>query len=84
MCVPGTYSSSYKVSVKEESKEGGEKEEKENKKKEKERKEFSNLFSVQFSSVAQSCPTLCDPMECSTPGLPVYHRLLEFTQTHVH
>ena len=40
--------------------------------------------SVQFSSVAQSCPTLCDPMNCSTPGLPVYHHLLEFTQTHVH
>ena len=40
--------------------------------------------SVQFSSVAQSCPTLCDPMNCSTPGLPVYHQLPEFTQTHVH
>ena len=39
---------------------------------------------VQFSSVAQSCPTLCDPINCSTPGLPVYHQLLEFTQTHVH
>ena len=38
----------------------------------------------QFSSVAQSCPTLCDPMNCSTPGLPVHHQLLEFTQTHVH
>ena len=38
----------------------------------------------QFSSVAQSCPTLCDPMNCSTPGLPVFHHLLEFTQTHVH
>ena len=37
--------------------------------------------SVQFSSVAQSCPTLCDPMNCSTPGLPVHHQLLEFTQT---
>ena len=36
------------------------------------------------SSVAQSCPTLCDPMDCSTPGFPVYHQLLEFTQTHVH
>jgi len=35
-------------------------------------------------SVAQSCPTLCDPMDCSTPGLPVHHQLLEFTQTHVH
>ena len=40
--------------------------------------------SVQFSSVAQSCPTLCNPMNRSTPGLPVYHQLLEFTQTHVH
>ena len=39
---------------------------------------------LQFSSVAQSCPTLCDPMDCSTPGLPVYHQLTEFTQTHVH
>ena len=38
----------------------------------------------QFSSVAQSCPTLCDPMNHSTPGLPVHHQLLEFTQTHVH
>ena len=40
--------------------------------------------SVQFISVAQSCPTLCDPIDCSTPGLPVHHQLLEFTQTHVH
>ena len=40
--------------------------------------------SVQFSSVAQPCPTLCNPMDCSTPGLPVHHQLLEFTQTHVH
>ena len=38
----------------------------------------------QFSSVTQSCPTLCDPMNCSTPGLPVHHQLQEFTQTHVH
>ena len=38
----------------------------------------------QFSSVAQSCPTLCDPMNCRMPGLPVYHQLPEFTQTHVH
>ena len=36
------------------------------------------------SSVAQSCPTFCDPMHCSTPGLPVHHQLLEFTQTHLH
>ena len=42
------------------------------------------LVSVQFSSVAQSCPTLCDPMNCSMPGLPVHHQLREFTQTHVH
>ena len=40
--------------------------------------------SVHFSSVAQSCPTLCDPMNHSTPGLPVHHHLPEFTQTHVH
>ena len=38
----------------------------------------------QFSSVTQSCPTLCDPMNRSSPGLPVHHQLLEFTQTHVH
>jgi len=37
-----------------------------------------------FSSVTQSCPTLCDPMNCSTPGLPVHHQLPEFTQTHIH
>ena len=40
--------------------------------------------SPQFSSVTQSCLTLCDPMNCSTPDLPVHHHLLEFTQTHVH
>ena len=40
-------------------------------------------ISVQFSSVVQSCPTLCDPMNRSTPGLPVHHQLPEFTQTHV-
>ena len=40
--------------------------------------------SVQFSSVAQSCLTLCNPMNHSMPGLPVHHQLLEFTQTHVH
>ena len=40
--------------------------------------------SVQFSSVAQSCLTLCDPMNRSMPGLPVHHQLLEFTQTHAH
>ena len=37
----------------------------------------------QFSSVTQSCPTLCDPMNRSTPGFPVHHQLLDFTQTHV-
>ena len=42
------------------------------------------LTSIQFSSVAQLCLTLCDPMNCSTPGLPVHHHLPEFTQTHVH
>ena len=41
------------------------------------------VTSVQLSSVAQSCPTLCDPMNRSTPGLPVHHQLPEFTQTHV-
>ena len=40
--------------------------------------------SVQFSSVAQSCLTLCNPMNCSTPGLPVHHQLPDFTQTHMH
>ena len=43
-----------------------------------------NGVSVKFSSVAQSCPTLCDPINCSMPGLPVYHQLPEFTQTHAH
>ena len=44
-----------------------------------------SLFSspVQFSSVAQSCPTLCNPMNCSSPGLPVHHQLPELTQTHM-
>ena len=40
--------------------------------------------SIQFSSVTQTCPTLCDPRDCSTPGLPVHHQLPESTQTHVH
>ena len=44
----------------------------------------SNVDSVQFSSVAQSCPTLCEPMNCSMPGFPVHHQLQEFTQTHIH
>ena len=47
-------------------------------------KALGSSISVQFSSVAQSCPTLCDPMDCSMPGLPVHHQLLECTQTHVH
>ena len=47
-------------------------------------KRIKAISSVQFSSVTQSCPTLCDPMNCSTPGLPVHHQLLEFTKTHVH
>ena len=42
------------------------------------------ISSVQFSSVAQSCPTLCNPMNRSTPGLPVHHKVPEFTQTQVH
>ena len=42
------------------------------------------IVSVQYSSVTQSCPTLCDPMNHSTLGLPVHHQLPEFTQTHVH
>ena len=42
------------------------------------------IYHDQFSSVTQSCPTLCDPMNRSTPGLPVHHHLPEFTQTHIH
>ena len=45
---------------------------------------LEGISSVQFSSVAQSRPTLCDPMDCSTPGFLVHHQLLEPTQTHVH
>jgi len=53
--------------------------------KEKHKKIFNiTYYSVQFGAVAQLCPTLCDPMNHSTPGLPVHHRLPEFTQTHVH
>ena len=47
-------------------------------------RERNRISSVQFSSVTQSYPTLCDPMNCSMPGLPVHHHLPEFTQTHVH
>ena len=45
---------------------------------------FNRFSSVQFSSVVQSCPALCNPMNCSMPGLPVHHQLPEFTQTHVY
>ena len=44
----------------------------------------SKALKFQFSSVAQLCLSLCDPMDCSMPGLPVHHQLPEFTQTHVH
>ena len=42
------------------------------------------VYTYQFSSVTQSCPILCDSMDCSTPGFPVHHQLLELAQTHVH
>ena len=42
------------------------------------------IITCQFSSVAQACLTLCNPMDCSTPGFPVHHQLLELAQTHVH
>ena len=42
------------------------------------------IYPVHFSSVTQLCPSLCDPMNCSMPGLPVHHQLPEFTETHVH
>ena len=45
---------------------------------------LASICSDQNRSVAQSCPTHCDPMNCSTPGLPVHHQLPEFTETHVH
>ena len=45
---------------------------------------FFFFFPAQYSSVIQSCPTLCDPMNCSMPGLSVHHQLPEFTQIHVH
>ena len=45
---------------------------------------FWLLFYNQFSSVAHSCPTLWDPMDCSTPGFPVHHQILELAKTHVH
>ena len=46
--------------------------------------DVETIRSDQIRSVAQSCPTLCDPMNRSTPGLPVHHQLPEFTETHVH
>ena len=45
---------------------------------------MGNESFIQFSSVAQLCPTLCNPMDCSMPSLPVHHQLLELAQTHVH
>ena len=45
---------------------------------------LSVISLIQFSLVAQSCPTLCNPMDCRTPGFPALHYLLEFSQTHVH
>ena len=45
---------------------------------------YINVYLDLFSSVTQLCPTLCDPIDCSMPGFPVYHQLLELTQTHVH
>ena len=63
---------------------------KKKKKKEKKRnisrslREPQDTIKFQFSSVTQLCPTLCDPMNRSTPGLPVHYQLPEFTQTHVH
>ena len=45
---------------------------------------WSKNYMHQFSSATQSCPTLCNPMDCSIPSLPVHHQLLEFTETHVH
>ena len=45
---------------------------------------FVVVMFFQFSSCAQSCPTLCNPMDCSTPGFPVHHQLPEFTQIHIH
>ena len=45
---------------------------------------LKGIHSVQFSSVIQLCPTLCDPMDCSRPGFPIHHQVPELTQTHVH
>ena len=48
------------------------------------RKDSLHSIAIQFSSVTQSCPTLCDTMDCRMPGSPVHHQLLELAQTHVH
>ena len=48
------------------------------------RLQLQEVFLTQFSSLTQSCLTLCDPTDCSTPGFPVHHQLLELVQTHVH
>ena len=45
---------------------------------------ITGAYNSEFNSFPQSCPTLCDPMDCSMPGLPVHHQLPKFTQTHVH
>ena len=50
----------------------------------KDTKVYLSLSLVQFSSVAQSCLTFCDPMDCSMPGFPVHHQLLKLAQTHAH
>ena len=46
--------------------------------------QYDDEYSLRSSSITQLCPTLCDPMDCSMPGLPVYHQLPDFTQTHAH
>ena len=48
------------------------------------KKKYAKKDNWKFSSVAELCPTVCDPMDCSTPGFPVHHQLPELTQTHVH
>ena len=45
---------------------------------------YEGVYNQSFSSIAQSCPTLCDPMNCSMPGLPVHHQFPEFTRTRAH
>ena len=48
------------------------------------KKTWQEYTEIQFNSLTQSCQTRCDPMDCSTPRIPVHHQLLDFTQTHVH